>query len=158
MNARAQAVRPANYHKLPRAEQDASYAENVVDLPPPFSDDALALRFCDRHGSDLRFVAAWGKWFRWDGARWRQDDTLFASDQARLVCREAAAECDGSDNAKATIASARTVAAVERLARADRQIAATSDQWDPDPWRLNTLAGVVDLRSGDLHPHSANPL
>jgi putative DNA primase/helicase len=129
--------------------------ELVDAKPPAFSDDALALRFCDRHAGDLRFVAAWGKWFRWDGARWRQDDTLFAHDLTRLVCREAAAECIGSVNAKAAIASAKTVAAIERLARADRRIAATSDQWDPDPLLLNTPAGVVDLRTGDTCPHRA---
>jgi putative DNA primase/helicase len=152
MNARA---RPANYHKLPREEQDAWYAENVIDLPPAFTDDALALRFCDRHEGVFLFVAAWGKWFRWDGARWRQDDTLYAYDLARLVCREAAAECNGSGNAKAAIASAKAVAAVERLARADRRTAATIDQWDRDPMLLNTPAGVVDLRTGDMRPHRA---
>jgi putative DNA primase/helicase len=152
MNARA---RPANYHKLPGEEQDAWYAENVIDLPPAFSDDALALRFCDRHEGVFLFVAAWGKWFRWDGARWRQDDTLYAYDLARLVCREAAPECNGSGNAKAAIASAKAVAAVERLARADRRTAATIDQWDRDPMLLNTPAGVVDLRTGDMRPHRA---
>ena len=44
--------------------------------------------------------------------------------------------------------SAKTVAAVERLARADQQIAATTDQWDRDPWLLNTLSGVVNLQTG----------
>jgi putative DNA primase/helicase len=129
--------------------------ELVDPRPPAFSDDALALRFCDRHEGDLRFVAAWGKWFRWDGARWRQDDTLYAYDLGRLVCREAAAECNGSGNAKAAIASAKAVAAVERLARADRRTAATIDQWDRDPMLLNTPAGVVDLRTGDMRPHRA---
>ena len=51
------------------------------------------------------------------------------------------------------IASAKTVAAVERLALADRRIAATVDQWDPDPWLLNTPDGVVDLRTGNIRPH-----
>jgi putative DNA primase/helicase len=129
--------------------------ELVDPRPPAFSDDALALRFCDRHEGDLRFVAAWGNWFRWDGARWRQDDTLYAYDLARLVCREAAAECNGSGNAKAAIASAKTVAAVERLARADRRIAATIDQWDCDPLLLNPPTGVVDLRTGDMRAHRA---
>jgi putative DNA primase/helicase len=129
--------------------------ELVDPRPPAFSDDALALRFCDRHADNLRFVAVWGKWFRWDGARWRQDDTLYAYDLARLVCREAAAEWHGSVNAKAAIASAKTVAAVERLARADRRIAATIEQWDLDPWLLNTPAGVVDLRTGDMRLHCA---
>lgn len=119
---------------MSRAEQDEWYRKNAagivqaeVDRPPTFSDDALALRFTDRHGDDLRFVAAWGKWFRWDGACWRQDDTLHAFDLARQVCRQASAECNGTDSAKAAIASAKTVAAVERLARADRRIAATVD-------------------------------
>ena len=76
----------------------------------------MALRFAEIHAGNLRFVAAWGKWFRWDGARWQQDDTLYAYDRARLVCREAAAECEGTNNAKATIASAKPVAAVERVA------------------------------------------
>ena len=33
--------------------------------------------------------------------------------------------------------SAKTVAAVEMLARSDRRIAATVDQWDRDPWLFN---------------------
>jgi putative DNA primase/helicase len=123
-----------------------------IDRPPAFSDDALALRFADRHSADLRFVAGWGKWLRWDAARWRFDDTLHAYDLARRVCREAAAECNKPKIAVA-IASAKTVAAVERLARADRRIAATIDQWDSDPWLLNTPAGVVDLHTGNLRPH-----
>jgi|ERR1700683_1894799 putative DNA primase/helicase len=142
MNARPPIALPPDYSEL----------DKIDPRPPAFSDDALALRFCDCHESDLRFVAAWGKWFRWDGTRWQQDDTLYAYDLARLVCREAAAECNGTGNAKAAIASA---AAVERLARADRRIAATSDQWDPDPWALNTPAGLVDLRTADMLPHRA---
>src|SRR5262249_22960439 len=30
--------------------------------------------------------------------------------------------------------------------------AATTDQWDVDPWLLNTPGGVVDLRSGKIRP------
>ena len=52
-----------------------------------------------------------------------------------------------------SLASAATVAAVERLARADRRHAATTDQWDADAWSLNTPAGIVDLRDGDMRPH-----
>jgi len=47
------------------------------------------------------------------------------------------------------------VTAVERLSRADRRIAATVDQWDNDPWLLNTPRGVVDLRTGRTRPHRA---
>lgn len=56
------------------------------------------------------------------------------------------------------VASAKTVAAVVRLAKADRRHAATVDQWDADPWLLNTPGGVVDLRTGAIRPHSEGDL
>jgi putative DNA primase/helicase len=122
---------------------------------PAFSDDSLAQRFADRHAADLRFVASWGQWFRYDGTRWRQDDTLHAFDLARRVCREASAECNGKPGEKTALASAKTVAAIERLARSDRRIAATIDQWDADPWLLNTPDGVVNLQTGTKRAHQA---
>ena len=45
---------------------------------------------------------------------------------------------------------AKMVAAVHTLARADRRIAATVDQWDADPMLLNTPDGIVDLRDGTV--------
>jgi putative DNA primase/helicase len=42
------------------------------------------------------------------------------------------------------------VYAVERLASADRRHAAVIEQWDADPWALNTQGGIVDLRTGVL--------
>jgi putative DNA primase/helicase len=155
--------RPAEYHLWPREKQDAFFAdlmkarsadadEAATDRPPAFSDEALALRFAHRHDGDLRFVAAWSKWLVWDGARWRFDDTLHAFERARVICREAATECNKGKTAVA-IASAKTVAAVDRLARADRRLAATVDQWDADHWLLNTPDGVLDLRTGKMRPN-----
>ena len=66
-----------------------SVLETEDTRAPPFSDEALALRFAERHECDLRYVAAWTKWLRWDGARWRFDDTLHAFDLVRQICREA---------------------------------------------------------------------
>ena len=75
-----------------------------------------------------------------------------AFDLARQICREAAASCNEARIAS-TVASAKTVAAVERLAKSDRRIAATVDQWDQDPWSLNTPDGVIDLRTGQRRTH-----
>jgi putative DNA primase/helicase len=121
--------------------------------PPAFTDEALALRFADLHRNDLRYVAAWGKWMIWDGRKWAADDTLAGFNHARAVCRAAAAECNKAKIAS-NLASAKTVAAVERLAKADRAIAATTTQWDENAWLLNTPAGVIDLRTGDRNAHS----
>ena len=126
-------------------------SDEELARPPAYSDEALALRFAERHVAELRYVALWGKWLLYDGVVWRADDTIHAFDMARRICREAAAELN-EKGAKA-IASAKTVAAVERLAKADRRLAATVSQWDADEWLLNTPDGVVDLRSGELRPH-----
>jgi putative DNA primase/helicase len=123
--------------------------------PPEFSDEALALRFAELHADHLRYVAAWSRWLSWDGTRWQFDDTLAAYDLARKVCRVAAAKCNKAKLAS-VLASAKTVAAVERLAKADRRLAATVDQWDTDAWLLNTPSGVVDLRTSEQHPHRPN--
>jgi putative DNA primase/helicase len=121
-------------------------------LPPGFTEDALALAFTSRHAEDWRYVAAWGRWLCWTGTHWQHETTLKAFDLARLVCRKAAASCKYRKIA-AKISSAGTVAAVERLARADRRHAAKSDQWDQDLWALNAPGGAVDLRTGKLRPH-----
>ena len=122
--------------------------------PAEYADDALALRFTERHGDDLRFTAAWGRWSVWDNCVWRQDETLNVIDLARKVCRDKSAECD-DDRIAPRIASGATVYAVERLARADRQHAATVDQWDANPWLLNTPGGVVHLKTGKLRSATA---
>jgi putative DNA primase/helicase len=128
---------------------DAAAVELVVLRPPEFSDEAIALAFAERHADHLRYVDRWGRWMWWDGYVWRSDDTLLAFSRARELCREIAVQCKVPKIAFA-IASAKTVAAVERLARADRRLAATVDQWDRDPWLLNTPGGIVDLRTGTM--------
>lgn len=124
----------------------------VDSIPAEFSDENLTLRFTAEHATSLRYVHGWGRWYEWDGAIWRPDDTLKVFDMARRVCRAASSECD-KEKVAAMVASAKTVAAVERLAKADRRHAATVDQWDADPWLLNTPGSVVDLRTGILRRH-----
>lgn len=116
-----------------------------------YSDDDLALRFTGKHGDDLRYVDKWGQWVTWECGLWRRDETLSVYDKARKICREAADRCGKKQTAQ-RIRSAQTVAAVERLARADRKHAATIEQWDLDSWALNTPDGIVDLRTGKIRP------
>jgi len=116
------------------------------------TEDALALAFTRRYHRDWRYVAAWGRWLVWDGQRWRTEDTLAATDLIRGVCRHAAVQADNPKVA-AKLATSGTVGGVERLARADRRHAATTAEWDADPWLLNTPAGVVDLRTGRQRGH-----
>jgi putative DNA primase/helicase len=114
-----------------------------------FSDDALALRFTDKHGENLRYTAIFNHWHRWDGSRWLYDEKLGYFDLARDLCRK---EAGRAVRGGKTISSASTVAAVITMTRSDRRIAADSRQWDTDEWLLATPGGTVDLRTGELRP------
>jgi putative DNA primase/helicase len=116
--------------------------------PAEFSDDTLALHFTATHIDDLRYVDKWGHWKVWSGKRWANDKTMAVFDQVREICREQAHRCN-DPRVKAQLSSAKTVAAVHRLAQMDQRTAAVIEQWDADPWLLNTPAGVIDLRTGD---------
>ena len=120
--------------------------------PPEFTDDAIAMRFADANMNRLRYVAALGRWFLWDGMRWTADDTLMVRHLARKICRRISAECNHAKVAK-LVASAKAIGAVERLAQADRKLAAAVDQWDADPFLLNTPRGIIDLRTNECRPH-----
>ncbi len=108
------------------------------------TEDNLARAFANQHRDTLRFSHDRGRWFVWDGARWREDQTDIAFEWARRLCRELNIE------GKKTFAKAATAAAVERFARADRVFAMRGDEWDADPWMLGTPGGTVDLRTGEL--------
>ena len=119
---------------------------------PRWSHEMLARRMVDMWGVEIRYVAAWGKWMRWHGVSadgvggvWREDATLEARAMARATCVAAATEMPKLAD---KLLEAKTIRAVETLAPADRRIAATVDQWDTDPWLLNTPGGVLDLRIG----------
>jgi putative DNA primase/helicase len=117
----------------------------------PFTEDALALRFSQRHANDLRYIAISGQWLMWDGVRWRPEPTLLAFDLARRSCRLDAQEY-GNGKPPSGASSARTVAAVERLAKADRRHATALEQWDADDWLLNLDGVTFDLKHGVDRP------
>lgn len=133
-----------------RGETGADTSDFALPSQSEFSEDALALRFTDEHGANLRYTSAWGRWSVWNGTLWRVDETLAVYDLSRRLCRAESENCLKQHALR--IASAQTIAAVERLARSDRRHAATVGQWDADPWLLNTPGGIVDLRTGKMRP------
>ena len=60
---------------------------NVKAETSELTEDALALRFSERHADDLRYIATKGAWLKWDGARWYPEATHMAFDLARQSCR-----------------------------------------------------------------------
>jgi putative DNA primase/helicase len=118
------------------------------NVPPQFSDESIALEFAERYKNLMRYVAKWGKWFIFGGRRWSEDQTLQSFDYSRHLCREFAATAQ--PEVAYTIASSAKVAAVERLSKADRKLAATVDQWDKDPFAFNNTDGLTDIEKSHL--------
>ncbi len=126
----------------------------------PYCDESLTLAFSARHADDLRYCETFGAWFEWQAGRWREDNIRRVFSHARRLCREKSAEALVSIQNEKTaakiaslVASAKTVAAVVNLARADARHATAPEDWDADAWLLNTPDGIVDLRSGQTRPH-----
>ena len=115
---------------------------------PADSEDSLALSFADLHADDLRYVEEWGRWMHWNGQSWTPDKTSSGYDMVRKHLRKFAGGLAYQDARK--VATAKTVAAVERMARTDRRIVTTGDIWDADTMLLNTPGGVVDLLTGKM--------
>lgn len=113
----------------------------------PVSEDSLALVFANEFHERARFDHDSGKWFIWDGNRWRRNKTLLAVEWCRNVCRNAAAI---DDSAAKVLGRYATVAGVEKLARTDERMSVTAEIFDKDPWLLGTPDGVLDLRDGSM--------
>ena len=124
----------------------------VLVMPPDCTDDAIGLRFSAEFADVLRYVADWNRWMLWDGRVWRRDNTLRVYDLIRKTIRAIGPEAP-DERVRAKLAAASTVAAIEKLVRSDRRHALAADNWDADPWLLNTPNGVVNLETGLTVPH-----
>lgn len=129
------------------------------------TDLGNAERFAQRHGHEVRYAHAWGKWLAWDGQRWEVDAAAaverFAKRTVRSILRElSAASANSEDKKKGLFAhalrseSSRAIAALLALARSEIGIAIKSDALDSDGMLLNVANGTIDLRTGALRPHS----
>jgi putative DNA primase/helicase len=147
------------------------------------SDDVLAADFTDTHKKEIRYVGQWSKWLIFDGISWDFDYKLQTYTQARLFLRSVAHEifdatykrlCDALspdlspaklEEAKSdargkarckthSIQSSATIHNVVSISRYDKRIASSVEQWDADPWLLNTPGGTIDLKSGISNKHS----
>ncbi len=130
---------------------------DVPVAPVPASDhsqDSLAIDMT-RSWGEARYVAPWGRWYFWDGIRWRPDEKLEHMTRVRKYLRSKAEalllhnreDKDAEREAK-ELRMARCVSAVVGLARSNPDCIAGTEQWDRDPWLLGTPSGTVNLRTG----------
>ena len=107
------------------------------------TEDAVAEDFAQKYGDKMRFDHKQGKWFIWDGVRWKGNDTGAAFDYARHLCRKHRGH-------QRIMGSRKSAEGVEHMARRDQRLAVASGHWDQDPYLLGTPGGTVELKTGKL--------
>jgi len=146
--------------------------EPTFELPAyatPLTDLGNAERFVRDNVDALRYVAPWKKapWLEWDGARWGRDLRLRVFDLAKKTARglyREAADIEDTESRKKLLEHARKSEHVQRikalveLAESDPNVSALPEQLDTDLWSWNVLNGTIDLRTGQLRPHSRQDL
>ena len=126
----------------------------------PHTDLGNARRLAAWFGDRIKYSYGTG-WMHFDGTRWRPDmlavRRLGQSVATRISWENAHAE--GLDaqratekHAQATQNSGKTESMM-KSAEALTGIQFDATEMDADPYLLNTLSGVVDLRTGEVSPH-----
>ena len=169
---------PEEVRRMPRETPEAAEAGETPqagELPATetpkgainLTDLGNARRLVRRHGADLHYCYAQGRWLAWDGRRWRENDTGEVQRQAKeTVTSIYAAAADEPDEA-ARKALAKWAMSSESRNRLDSMIALAQSEpgvpvrptdLDANPWLLNCLNGTIDLRTGELREHRREDL
>ncbi len=147
--------------------------EQITTRPPDpdAGDDSLTdSRLAERVADDQlrghwRYCGPLGGWLRWTGAIWSdRADELEVIEQVRQYLRDMLADAvrDKADAVRlqqlATLQSRSRITAITALCRGMDGIHTDPLDFDEDPWLLCVGNGVVDLRTGELHPHDPDLL
>ena len=120
-----------------------------------------AERLVALHGDRLRYCAALGGWFYWDGRRWKRDDLGRVEQLAKATVLAIYGEFShvNDDERDELLEHARkseranAIFAMIRLAQSDPKVATAADAFDRDPWLLNCTNGTLNLQTLELRPH-----
>ncbi len=131
-----------------------------------FTDAGNAQRLCHIHGDRIRWCSDIG-WLSFNGKHWdRVDDNVvvgLAKDVPISMLEQAAAtEKEGLRRklAEWSIESeaASALRAMASLVKSEPGIPISTNDLDSEKWLLNVRNGTLDLRTGELLPHTPNDL
>lgn len=164
-------VAPPAPAAAPPAPPDASQAPAGDDgpAPPRYSDYGAAKRFQTQYGAQFRYVEVLGGWMHYSTklGTWSKDETLKSEFAAQRICADYAelAQTDTTLNPQQrrsvvfALTKAGTITNVLKVARARKPFAGLRvGDFDQDVMRLNTPGGLIDLKTGEVLPHSADNL
>ena len=140
-------------------------------------DIGNAERFTNYWGETTRFDSDRGTWMIWRGTHWENDSCGQALHRITLVAKRIipveVAEIRSDSKEKkdwADIKADRVAAEAARLHRTPTMLSALTvakvlpemrtrtSQYDAHPMKFNCLSGVIDLPTGEVHPHRPEDL
>lgn len=123
------------------------------------TDLGNAEHFAACYKDKLRYDHLRGRWFIWNGCRWKPDDDgeVYRLAKAALRTRRATAEKLDNDKLKEQeiwhalkSESNSRIKGMLELAQKEARLADNGKSWDVDPWLLGCENGILDLRTGKL--------
>jgi len=138
--------------------QPLAQPNTITSLPDEqFTDSRLSDVFAREYQGIARFCHETGCWFVWDGKHWAPDicekiivlvEECVRQQISTFVKTARASEFRGTIGC---LSNGR-FGSVANLARTKMPI--KKAEFNADPWLFNCLNGVLDLRTGKLHPHA----
>ena len=131
-----------------------------------WNDTGNADRLADLYGHELIYCTERKSYYVWTGHRWEFDEFVEVEKRAEKTILEAFAEAkyitDGEKRKaflKFVNSSLSRAALANMMHLAKKKVRqASANDFDRDPWTLNTENGTVDLRTGALRPHNPEKL
>ena len=162
-------------HRASETQQcRTAVAEGTVDLlAQPMTDSGNAERILALYGHDIRYCHEMKKFLFYNGQAWMVDNSRkvshLAKKTARLLFARAADLPEGTEAEKDYRQAVEKFArksesargrkdALDCLAAEQEGIPISEIELDPDPWKLNTANGTIDLRTGALQSHRREDL
>lgn len=154
----------------PTPEPPVEHQPEQADIMAAFSrgqlGDAELLRMLK--GGKILFDHSEGLWHIWNGHYWVKDrvrdvDTIIGTELASLYLLAASELRKVATEAAQKLSQGLTARAGELFSKHRRDsvldqaktlpgLKITGDEWDQNPWLLGVENGVIDLRTGELHP------
>ena len=140
---------------------------SVTDTDDRFTDAQLAQTLAEEVLDGAYVWAAGLDWLAWDGRVWAEASEVSVLEAVRVWARDhfadAAAKLRLDDKSaggevegwKAMLSASRSRAV---LTMAKGIVERRADAFDSDPDILNTPSGIVDLTTGEVHPHDPDML
>ena len=156
---------------IEEAVRQAASGEGARSIPPPATTeeltDARLVQWTTwtLSGADGQWPYKWAPglgWMRWRGTRWQPADAADVNEQVRRyflhmlgqILQQQQGGVDQAFLAKLVgLQSRAKITAAVDLSRGHETIRCDAADFDAHPDVLNTPAGVVDLRTGELRPH-----